>query len=209
MEQLIEDCFSWPTLPATILLLLVCSYWLLFMIGALSLDFLDFDLDLDVDADLDGSLLDLGFVPLRFLNLGSVPVMLWISIFTFTVFVLSRSINSDGLHATFELATDGPAVLRDFGLAVIITKFITQPLRGRFDAVQPNLAKDLIGHICVITTSEVSETFGEAEYVTEGAPLKLKVRSTEQKLTKGDSAVIVEFTTENNIYLVKRAIEEA
>ncbi len=209
MTEFWEACISWPTWPATLLLLAVCGYWLLVIVGAVSLDFLDFDFDLDVDADVHGSLLDLGFVPLRFLNLGSVPVMLWVSVYAFATWVLSKWINSEALHQSFELAVDGPALLRDFGLGAIITKCITQPMRGKFDPVEPHSAKDLIGNTCTITTSEVTETFGEAEYITDGSPLKLKVRAVEGTLAKGDLATIVDFTPEKNIYFVKRIPEEA
>ena len=63
MDQFIEGCFSWPSLPATVLLLLVCGYWCLVILGALDMDILDFDLDIDLDADVDASILQVGFIP--------------------------------------------------------------------------------------------------------------------------------------------------
>ena len=209
MEQLIENCFSWPSWPATVMVLTVSAYWLFAMLGAVDLDTVDLDLDIDIDVDADPSVLDLGFVPLRFLNLGHVPLMLWVSIFSLSAWIMSRAINSPLPHDTFNWMSDGQALLRDFGLAAIITKFVTQPLRGRFKVVEPNLAKDLIGNTCVVTTSEVTDSFGEAEYVTDGAPLKLSVRTADESLTKGDTAVIVDFTPEKNLYFVKRANQGA
>ena len=205
MSEFIEGCFSWPSYPATLLLLLVCGYWLLVMLGALDLDWLDIDLDFDVDADVDASVLQLGFVPLKWLNLGSVPTMLWVSVFALVYWVVSRLINSPAPHAMFELMSDGPANLRDVGIAVFITKCVTQPLCGRFDPVEANRAQDLIGKRCVVTTSEVTDSFGEAEYATDGAPLKLRVRADNESLTRGDDAVIVAFDPEQNVYLIKRA----
>ncbi len=143
MEQLIENCFSWPTWPATILVLTTSAYWLFAMLGAVDLDTIDFDLDIDIDIDAAPSVFDLGFIPLRFLNLGSVPLMLWFSIFSLSAWILSRSIDYPSPHPNFEWMSDGQAILRDFGIATIITKFVTQPLRGRFKVVEPNLAKDL------------------------------------------------------------------
>ena len=201
MSEFIEGCFSWPSYPATVLLLLVCGYWVLVMIGAVDMEILDFDLDVDADA----SILQFGFIPLKFLNLGSVPTMLWVSVFALVGWVLSRLLDSPAPHPSFQWAGDTQAILRDFGVAAIATKFVTAPLRGRFDPAEPNRARELIGHTCVITTSEVTDSFGEAEYATDGAPLKLNVRTSDGPLTKGDSAVIVDFTAENNLYFVTRA----
>ena len=39
MLEFLEACFSWPTLPATVLLLLVTAYWAFVSLGALDLDF--------------------------------------------------------------------------------------------------------------------------------------------------------------------------
>lgn len=205
MEQYIEECFSWPTFPATVLLLLVTGYWLFVMLGALDFELFDLDLDLDFDADLDASILQVGFIPLKWLNIGSVPTMLWVSVFAISGWMVSRLWNSPAPHETFEWAADGQAILRDMGIAVFITKCLTQPLRGRFDPKPVNRAKDIIGGICKVTTSEVTESFGEAEYSTDGAPLKLRVRAEESDLTRGDEAVIVGFHREQNVYLIKRA----
>ena len=87
----------------------------------------------------------------------------------------------------------------------MLTKIITQPLRGRFDPVEPNKAEDLVGQTCVVTTSEVTKTFGEAKLATEGAPLRLKVRNGDGTLHKGDFAVIVEVAPEDNTYFVEPA----
>lgn len=207
MDQFIEGCFSWPSLPATVLLLLICGYWCLVMLGALDMDVLDLDLDIDLDADMDmdSSILQVGFIPLKWLNIGSVPTMLWLSVFALTGWMASRLLNSPTPHTSLELATDGLAILRDTGIAVFLTKCLTQPLRGRFDPKEVNLAKDLIGGNCKVTTSEVTESFGEAEYSTDGAPLKLRVRTEEANLARGDEAVIVGFQREQNVYLIKRA----
>lgn len=207
MENFIEGCFSWPSWPATLLLMIVCSYWLLVMFGALDLDFLnlDLDFDMDVDVDVDASVLQFGFVPLKWLNLGSVPTMLWGSVFALTGWMASRLINSPEPHATFSWMSDGQAILRDTGIALLMTKVITQPLRGKFDPVEPNKAADLVGQNCVVTTSEVTETFGEAEFTTDGAPLRLTVRSADTSLTKGDTAVITDFDPNQKIYQIQRA----
>lgn len=176
------------------------------ILGAVDLDFLniDFDMDMDVDINADPSILQFGFLPLKFLNIGSVPTMLWISIFAVAGWMVSRLWNSPAPHPAFQWDTDLVAVIRDFGIAAFITKLTTQPLRGRFDPVEPNKAKDLIGKVCIVTTSEVSPTFGEADLATDGAPLKLKVRNSKGEITKGDTVLITYYREEENAYLVER-----
>lgn len=207
VEQFIESCFSWPTLPASVLLSCVCFYWSLMIIGAVDLDFLDidFDLDLDVDVDADISILQLGIMPLRFLNIGRVPTMLWISVFALSAWITSRIWNSPFPHPEFQPSSDILAIMRDAGVAVVVTKLVTQPLRDRFDEIEPNRSEDLIGRTCVITTSTVTDTFGEAEVKTDGAPLRLQVRNTDGQLAKGDSVVIVTVDNSTNTYFVKSA----
>ena len=205
MEQFIENCFAWPTWPATVLLLCVCGYWLLMMLGAVDLDFLDVDLDMDVEVDADPSILQFGFLPLKFLNIGSVPTMLWVSVFALTGWMVSRLWNSPLPHDAFLWKADTIAIVRDFGIGALLTKVITQPMKGRFDPVQPNMPATLVGRICVVTTTEVSDTFGEADLPTDAAPLKLKIRNSEGNISKGDNVVIVDFRSEDNIYFVRRA----
>lgn len=205
MEQFIENCFAWPTWPATVLLLCVCGYWLLMMLGAVDLDFLDVDLDMDVEVDADPSILQFGFLPLKFLNIGSVPTMLWVSVFALTGWMVSRLWNSPLPHDAFLWKADTIAIVRDFGIGALLTKVITQSMKGRFDPVQLNMLATLVGRICVVTTTEVSDTFGEADLPTDAAPLKLKIRNSEGNISKGDNVVIVDFRSEDNIYFVRRA----
>ena len=206
MEQFIEGCFSWPSWPATVLLLCVCVYWALMIVGAVDLDFLDIDVDLDLDMDVDAdpSILEFGFIPLKFLNIGSVPTMVWGSIFALVGWTVSRLWNSPLPHPSFEWTSDPLAIIRDFGVAAMLTKIITQPMRGRFDPVEPNKAEDLVGQTCIVTTSEVTEAFGEAEFATEGAPLRLKVRNGKGDISKGDTVLITYFRSETNEYVVER-----
>ena len=73
-------------------------------------------------------------------------------------------------------------------------------MRGRFDPVEPNKAEDLIGRVCVVTTSKVTDSFGEAELPTDAAPLKLKVRSRDTTIQKGDTVVLIDFHSEGNLF---------
>ncbi|MFQ5731019.1 MAG: hypothetical protein ACE5KM_03585 [Planctomycetaceae bacterium] len=210
MDEVLEPIFQWPTWPAAVLVIVACAYWLLVIFGAVTVDLLHVDFhDLHFDTDVDGSLLDLGFVPLRFLNLGRVPLMIWFSVFALSALVISRLIatyfENPGPHADFVFSSDALAILRDFAIAALVTKVLTQPIRHIFDFVAPIGAADLIGKTCVITTGEATETSGEARFATDGAPLLLTVRTAEGTMKKGERAEICDYSPQDNIYFVKRA----
>lgn len=205
----LQICFSGANLPASSLLVAVMCYWLLAILAGLDLDFLDFDLDMDAEPDLS-SVVGLGFVVFRFVNIGRVPMMIWMSVFTviywFVSMLLDRLLDDPDHRETLFYAVQYG--VRNFAIAVVLTKIFTQPLRDKFDAKEPNRSEDLIGQECVITTSEVTESFGQARYKTEAAPLLLNVRTREKPLAKGDVAVIVDHDAEENVYFVTKANSE-
>lgn len=201
MEQLhnfLDTCFTWPIVPATILVMFVVLYWLLVILGAMDVDVLDFDLEFDPDSS---SILGFGWVGVRYLNLGEVPLMLWLSLFglswwTFALVVEAGMPQDEWPPLIW-------AMVRDVGVALVLTKLLTQPLRGRFEHREPNPSKEIIGRTCVVTTNEVTESFGFAECRTEAAPLLLTVRTRGETLHKGDAALIVDFDPENQVYFVE------
>src|SRR5262245_22048265 len=126
MRAMLETCFSGPVLPATILLMLITVYWMMVIIGALDIHLFDFDFDMDghVDLDLEG-VLGTGMVALRFLNLGRIPLMLWMSVFGLTFWLTSML-----WHDSADAANGVTAmlmILRNAAIGVIATKVLTQP----------------------------------------------------------------------------------
>ena len=222
MAELLETCFAGANIVPTSLLGLTVVYWLFVLTGTIGLDVFDFDLDLDVDADVDvdvdvdadldvpsgqiGSMMSLGVVVLRFLNIGSVPIMLWFSMFSLALWTFSMILDNPAYHAN--MVQDLLVLVRNGFFALVAAKALTQPLRGKFDPVEPTKPQDLIGQTCVITTTEVTETFGQARHETEAAPLLLNVRSTDTSLAKGDLAVIVDFDPQQHTYSVEKANQE-
>jgi hypothetical protein len=200
MREFIDACFSGPTLPASILLILAGVYWLFALVGALDLDLFDFDLSVDPDSQ---SLSDIGFISLRFLNIGRVPLMIWMSVFALAFW--TASIVIDGTRTYTSAAETALAIARNAGLALVATKLLTQPLRDKFDVQEPNPAEELVGRTCVITTSEATDRFGWAQLDTGASPLSLSVRAVEGSLSKGDVAEICGYDAEQRAYLVKAA----
>ncbi len=199
MDGLIQQYFSWPTLPFSVLLVTVCAYWLFVIVGAMDVDLFDFDLDVDVDGH--ESFLDWGLVGLKWFNLGTVPLMVWLSAFALPAWLISTILDKNLTDPTTQETVF--AVLRTAGISLISAKLLTQPLRGKLKHIEPNRVEDMIGQTCVITTSEATPEFGQARYEADGAPLMLNVRTAEGAITKGQIAQIVDYSDEQHIYYVR------
>jgi hypothetical protein len=208
-------CFSGANLPACILLVGVILYSLIGIIVGLDFDLgVDVDVDIDADADFDvdadpsfGSTLGLGFVVLRFFNIGRVPLMIWAGVFAICYWMISIAFDRfvDDRACREQLLYAVQYGVRNLAVAVVVTKIFTHPLRDRFAFKEPNRLVDLMGQQCTITTSTVTDSFGQAEYKTEATPLRLNVRAKEAPLSKGDTAVIVGFDKEKSVYFVEKA----
>lgn len=206
MDEFIRICFEWPTLPASILLVICLLYWLSVILGLMDIDLFDFDLDFDVSTE-GPSFLDFGFIGLKFLNLGEVPVMLWLSGFSISMWMLS--INFDSKIAVTSFLDYLPIAARNIGISLVIVKLLTQPLRGMFKYKPPNEVATLLGKTCRVTSSSVTHRFGQAELEAEGAPLKLHIRSEDKTIQKGDLVQLTDFNTEQQVFYVVKIYQES
>lgn len=206
MVEYLQQCLTGANLPATVLLILVIGYWLLVMLGALDLGYFDIDFDIDLDGQTD-SPLSVGFLGLRFLNLGRVPVMVWVSVFALALWLISMLFwfVFDRVGYEANLWFDAQYLLRNAALSVVLTKLITQPLVHVFDAPEDYTPEQLIGGECEVSTFEATSESGQARFRTDGAPLLLNVRMTAGKLAKGDRAQIVDYDPESRTYLISKA----
>ncbi|WP_145220169.1 hypothetical protein [Gimesia alba] len=169
-------------------------------------DLLDFDLDFEIGTD-SPSILDFGFIGLRFLNLGEVPVMLWLSIFSLSMWMLS--INFDSKIEINTVMDYLPLALRNMGISLVVTKLITQPFKGYFQFTPPNEIETLLGKSCQVTSSSVSERYGQAEMEAEGAPLKLHIRSEDSSIQKGDWVRLSDYNSEKQVFYVVKINQES
>lgn len=208
MQQFLDATISGPTLPITILLIAVCLYWLMVIIGAADTEFLDFDIETpEADVDIDAHApMSIGFASLKFLNIGTVPLMLWLTALALPMWVTSMLLD----HAPTP-ETPGEilgALARNLGIGLVAAKLITQPLRGRFDPIEPNQARHMIGTTCTIDSTTATPEFGRARYKTEGAPLVLHVRTEHETLTQGQIARIVDYDPHRHVYFVTAEQQE-
>lgn len=206
MADFLELCFSWPVLPASVLLCLITAYWLLVIAGAAEMDFLDWDLDIDLDPGLDShaSVLDWGLASLRWLNLGDVPLMIWLSALALPAWLMSMTFSRELTDpSTIDLVK---GYVRDFAVGIFAAKILTQPLKGKLKFVEPNPARNLIGRTVTITTVTATTESGQAQCATgDGAPLLLHVRTLEGTIEKGREATIIDYAAEKHVYYVQAA----
>ena len=131
----VDHIFSAPLIVSTGLMLFVIAYWVISVLTGLGLDAIDFDLDFDTDADVGGvdGFMGIGLLPLRWLNIGTIPLMLWFSIFAVAFFFSSLGV--ENYQPLSEEASTGVIAFRVvwvMGVGALATKFITQPMREWF-----------------------------------------------------------------------------
>ncbi|MEM6688098.1 MAG: DUF1449 domain-containing protein [Planctomycetota bacterium] len=221
----------WPATLMLVLLVMYTSAALLGLVdldfGSPDIEAPDFDVpdidvpDMDVpdvdmptvDApDLDvaetGSTLDIlqgfGAMAIRATNLGRVPMIIWAALFAVLYWCISY-----GLWHNYDIRRYEPTLwpsvllsLRNLVLTVICVKAGTQPLIRFFELAPDYDARYLIGSTCEVTTSEATDSFGQAKYRTDAAPLLLNVRTDGSNLQRGDEARIVAFDPKKRIYTI-------
>lgn len=204
MNETLEIALSPVNVAATALLGVVILYWTSVIVGAGVLDLFEFDFDFEADVDTS---LSMGMVTLDFLNIGRMPLMIWLSAFAISWWGISMAWDHPDNHTS--LFWGSQALLRNFVLALFATKLITHPLRNRFDPKEPNCPEELMGKQVIVTSSNVTEQFGQARLETEAAPLLLHVRSTDPSIVKGDCVTLVDYDPQKSHFIVAKHSNEA
>lgn len=198
MELLIKSTIEWwPNWVSGGLLGLCMLYWLIALIGA-PLDFLDFDLNLDADTDVgDTSILGGVLGPfLKFLNIGDVPIVVWLTPKALTWFITGVV----GYPKVQDMPTWTHWALAWGGIVagLLVAKIVTQPLKPIFSEAGEESAADgnrkLIGQeVSVISGTIDTQTLGQVEFSNDGPPQRLSARadSDSHVFHRGDRAVIV------------------
>lgn len=140
---------------------------------------------------------------LTFLNVGQVPLTLVVSVLALCLWLGSMIANRYFTGGSVALTT--AALVPNFIVAIIATRYITLPFRPVFRAInrERNEGVIIVGQRCVIVTSEATPEFGQAEIKTDGAPLLLNVRTVNDAvLSKGETAVVVRVDGDRSLYFI-------
>ena len=225
MEPFLDAILSPINLPLTVVLGLAVAYWIIVIFSGLGFDALDIDLDpsqaTDLDLDVDtshgaasgasgggGGGATLGLSMLRFLNLGEVPLMLWLSVLLLIVWA-----GNVALHpylGDWAIGLQLLLLLPLLVLGLLVTKLLTAPLAVLFRKMREEERRvnnfTVIGQRCRVTTRRVTHTFGRAEITAEGggAPIVLNVCTDNgDTLARGDEAVVVKHDPQRDLYLIR------
>lgn len=202
-------------LPITVLVGLVTLYWLLVILGAVGFDALDLPVDGVPEGDLDagtaaGTQAGSWVSALRFFHLGEVPFMVFLSVFALSWWVSTGF----GLVLFGERFTGPWAVLwigPCFLIGLLVTKAVLMPTSRFFAALDGSrdAQPELVGRTCIVTSSEVTDTFGQAEVKIEGPPIIIDVRSAKGDVFhKGDFARIEERNSVTRAFLIRPIVSE-
>jgi hypothetical protein len=206
MWEVLDASIAAVNLPYTVLLGLVLLYWLTFIVGGLDINLFNVDVGADADMHTTGpGLGGAGLAVLKFFCVGSVPLLLLVSFLALSMWVISVLTNYylQNYSLLLALLLFVPNVI----VSLFVTRFGTWPLRALFGALhaEPPPRHEVIGKICVVKTSRVDDTSGQAEVVGNGAPLLLNVRTMGgEVLGKGEEALVVQFDAFKNTYIVAR-----
>ncbi len=210
---LYEAAFSPVNIVYSIVMIMLSVYWLTVILGVIDLGAFDLDFDLDadvgdVDVDVEGAIPGLNSQWfLSFFNLGEVPIMLYITIMTLVMWVGSVQINNWIQNENIWLAM--ALAIPNFIFALFVAKFAVIPFKWM--KIERPVLDEFAGKICLVTSGEVNDNFGECELREEdGVSIKLMSRTRNgEVLVKGDAATIVEKVRPENIFIVTKYHQEA
>ncbi|MEE3369255.1 MAG: hypothetical protein VX346_07920 [Planctomycetota bacterium] len=215
MAEAVELLFVGPNAVASVCLLIIFGLVSISALGALDLGSLDvLDVGVGVEGTGDALMLGLLAVPLRFLNLGKIPAIIWMSIFAWIFWAASLAAwllldQSDyaGEENLISTADTVKLALRNLVGSLFLTKLASEPLKGLFESKQRKGGNELVGEGCEIWSHHADEQFGQARFHTEGAPLLLNVRTTGKNMKKGDTGNIVSYDELTNVYVIDSAVD--
>jgi Protein of unknown function (DUF1449) len=195
-------------LPFTALLGLIVLYWLLVALGALDVHlFSDVHTDGHVEGDVHhgGGDHDTGGATkfMDFVGIGDVPVMVIVSVLGLSMWLGSMLSNYYITGGSQLLAL--AMLLPIFLVSVVVTRYVTMPLRPLFRLINKDrgAGEEVLGSVCLITTSEATPTFGQAEITRSGAPVLINVRTLgDAVLVKGARAAVVRSDAEKGVYYI-------
>ena len=212
MKEILELAISPQVLPLTILLVPVALYWLLNVLGAVDLEFLDVDIDTDGPDGDDGG--DTGGVlqsALRIVNAKDVPVIVVLSFLVILLWACAM-LGNLWFNPGQTGLIGGIVVVVALVSAVILTRLTIAPLKPVFRLLRTADEKHVpvIGRTGIVRTAMVDDRSGQVEVENAGAPLYLNVRLTAGSLPlpRNSEVIVISHDANSGIYTVRSLSEE-
>jgi hypothetical protein len=200
MNEFLQTALTFPTVVPSVLLAVSAVYWLLASTG-LAGD------DLEVGGgDGDAGTASGAAAMLSRLGLGGVPVMVVLTVLSFTAWFGTYFVHllvlrhlPEGLRALAGAGT----LLAVLVPAVAATSFMLRPVRRWLARLRPATDASLLGRSGVVITPTLASDYGQASVDDGGAGLILQVRCDEpHPLKRGDRVVLLEYLEGQNAYRV-------
>lgn len=202
MLELLKTSISGVNLIPTTLLGMVILYWVIVIIGAIDIDFFDFDLDIP-----DGDIVTNPFYGfLGFLNIGDLPFMLVLSIFSLSFWVIAMIVSV--LSFTSLTLVSALLLIPNVVLSLFITKAVTHPLKGLFRGIMKDVESEtkIEGQICTLLCDITYGRLGQAEIERVGSSIliNVKIDDDQENMYKGDKAFVVKKDSNRDCYIIKK-----
>ncbi|MCM8526070.1 MAG: DUF1449 family protein [Lentisphaeraceae bacterium] len=167
-----------------------------------------FDIDFDTDTDLDISVEGGGHGFLHsvgsFMDLGHVPITFLLFMFATLNWGIGITLNSY-INTSHNTLFGFLLLIPVFFGSFFVTKIVNIPVKKLYKAMNGDneVKNKVLGNFCT-TTTQVSETNGQAEIETGTSPLKIMVYTDDESLEKGVKAVVLSFNKKTNRYLIAK-----
>jgi len=228
--MLIEAAQQFPTVVFTIGLGICLIYWLFVLLGALDIDLFG-DADVSGDGDLSGAAKAIGDVGgageaigdvgangagdhdldidgggglWSGLGLSKVPITISVS----TIFLVCWCISLLAMHCLPDvLGTESWMTAAVLPASLIVglplAGLLVRPLAGVFELKEGKSNSDYVGHTVTVTTGKVDDGFGQGMVEDGGTVLVIPIRCDKAGLSRNDKALIIDFDTERQAYVVE------
>jgi hypothetical protein len=231
MIEFFQESVNYVNLPVTTLMIMTLLYWVMVMIGVFGFDSFDLDFDASPDVDLDAGFgidastgLDAapatslgggssttgndGFLRavFEFFYLGEVPIVI-IGTFFMLFFWIATFVSNHFFNMNESFLKSMLWLSPNLVISLVCTRISMIPFAILFRKPPPeNIRREeMYGLIGIITTSEVTDTFGQMEINLENEPeMRINVRTNPgETLALGDAAKIISFNNSNGTFLVE------
>lgn len=176
-------------------------YWLIVILGVIDIE--AFDIELEVDTDVDVDVNGLASV-LSFFNIGDMPLMVFLTFFSFPLWFVTLVANDILGTNTFVLGwlVLIPAIVA----SLLMAKILTIPVAKFYKKVKGNTEAidDIVGRVCQAKLPISMERNGQAEIKVNGTSVLINAKTRKGiTIAKGESALIIEFNAKQNYYYVE------